>query len=117
MPQAETDPSHETPLEIRVDELHAMREENTPHCLIDVREPHEHSTAHIDGAELVPLRTVPEAAKRLDPTQVIVVHCHHGPRSMQAVMYLRQNGFAHATNLAGGIHQWSLSIDSDVPVY
>lgn len=116
-PMSQAPPSRETPLEIRVDELHAMREEGAPHCLIDVREPHEHATAHIEGAELIPLRTVPEAAKRLDPEQLIVVHCHHGPRSMQAVMYLRQHGFAHATNLAGGIHEWSQSIDPDVPVY
>ncbi len=108
---------HDVPLEIRVEALQAMRQADQPHHLMDVREPHEHARARIEGAQLVPLRSLPEQVDHLNPEQLIVVHCHHGPRSMQAVLWLRQQGFHRATNLAGGIHEWSLSIDPSVPQY
>ncbi|MEM6366009.1 MAG: rhodanese-like domain-containing protein, partial [Planctomycetota bacterium] len=46
-----------------------------------------------------------------------VVHCHHGGRSMQVTQFLRQKGFSHVQNMAGGIESWSLEVDSAVPRY
>ena len=51
------------------------------------------------------------------PTVDLVVHCHHGPRSSQAVMFLRGNGFERARNLTGGIDAWSQIVDPSVPRY
>ncbi len=47
----------------------------------------------------------------------LVVHCHHGGRSLKVARWLRENGFAQAQSMAGGIDQWSQEIDPSVPRY
>ena len=85
--------------------------------LLDVREPHEHAYARIDGARLVPLRTLPIRVGELDPSAELVVYCHHGVRSAQAAEFLRAGGFERVRNLAGGIDRWSADVDPAVPRY
>ena len=92
---------------IDVATLDAWRKEGKPHLLIDVREQDEWDTARIDGAKLIPLRGLPARLEELPKDEVIVVHCHHGGRSAQAVQFLRARGYAGATNLTGGIDAWS----------
>jgi len=86
--------------------------------LVDVREPFEHELAYIAGAELIPLRSVPQALDSLRATaEPLVVFCHHGVRSLQAVAWLRQQGIANCWSMAGGIDRWSLEIDPVVARY
>ena len=85
--------------------------------LIDVREPHEWTIAHIPGARLVPLGKVGEAIATLNPAREIVVHCKAGGRSAKAVRQLQAAGFARVRNLAGGILRWSDDVDPKVPKY
>jgi len=87
--------------------------------LVDVRTPGEWETARIMGAKLIPLA---ELTTRIDeiksqPEKPIVVHCHHGMRSLRAVQWLRQIGVQHAKSMAGGIDGWSLWVDPSVPRY
>jgi rhodanese-related sulfurtransferase len=86
--------------------------------LIDVREPFEHQQAHIAGADLFPMRTIPQqlALLQAEPAPLIVV-CHHGMRSLQVVNWLRAQGVADCRSMAGGIDLWSLEIDPAVPRY
>ena len=49
--------------------------------------------------------------------RLIVIHCHHGGRSLRVARWLRENGFQHAQSMAGGIDEWSQEIDSSVPRY
>ena len=63
------------------------------------------------------MRQIPERFGELNRGALTVVYCHHGPRSSQVVMYLRQQGFERVTNLGGGIDAWSLRIDPSVPRY
>jgi adenylyltransferase/sulfurtransferase len=61
-----------------------------------------------------------EIAQRLgelEPEQPIIVHCHSGKRSAQAVRLLQQRGFDKVYNLEGGIDAWSEQIDPNVPQY
>src|SRR5512142_1853514 len=102
---------------ISVSELAERRRRGDALALLDVREQHEWNTARIEGATLVPLRTLPDAVARLDRDRDLVVYCHTGARSARAVAYLQQLGFERIWNLAGGIHAWSLEIDPTVPVY
>jgi molybdopterin/thiamine biosynthesis adenylyltransferase/rhodanese-related sulfurtransferase len=74
--------------------------------LIDVREPHEWQLGHIEGAELIPLRSVPEAVERLGQDEEIVVYCHMGGRSARAAEFLREAGFTRVLNLTGGYGRW-----------
>jgi len=88
--------------------------------LIDVREPQEYQIARIEGAELIPMNTVPAALQQLDAKAdegILIVFCHHGVRSLNVVSWLRQQGVESCQSMAGGIHQWSYEIDPKVPVY
>jgi rhodanese-related sulfurtransferase len=85
--------------------------------LLDVREPWEYQTCHIDGATAMPMRTVPARLAELDPDLPVVCICHHGARSMQVANFLEQNGFADVTNLTGGVHAWALQVDNSMPTY
>jgi rhodanese-related sulfurtransferase len=88
--------------------------------LIDVREPQEYQISRIEGAELIPMNTVPAALQQLDAKAdegILIVFCHHGVRSLSVVNWLRQQGVEACQSMAGGIHQWSYEIDPKVPVY
>jgi molybdopterin/thiamine biosynthesis adenylyltransferase/rhodanese-related sulfurtransferase len=85
--------------------------------LIDVREAFEYEIARIDGAKLIPLGEIAERVNELQRERPIVVHCHSGRRSAEAVRLLQQRGFANVYNLEGGIDAWSDQIDSNVPKY
>lgn len=120
-PATETTPtdasSASIPFEIDVLALRQWQTEGRDFQLIDVREPHEYEICQIEGSELMPLSKGPDQFARLTGERPVVVHCHHGPRSSQVVGYLRQQGCAVATNLAGGIDAWSLHVDPSVPRY
>ncbi len=101
---------------ITVQDLKKMREEKKPHLLVDVREPDEYEICRIEGAKLIPLRELPQRLGELPKGAEIVVHCHHGGRSAQAVMLLCQKGYA-AKNLAGGIDSWACHVDASLARY
>lgn len=88
--------------------------------LIDVREPGEHFICSLPGAELIPLNTVPGRLAELDEQadeKLLVVYCHHGLRSLNAVRWLREQGVENCQSLAGGIDRWSAEVDPAVPRY
>jgi adenylyltransferase/sulfurtransferase len=85
--------------------------------IIDVREPREWEIGHIEGAELIPLGSLPERMSELDSAEEIVVHCRTGARSAKAVELLREAGFRKVRNLEGGILAWSDAVDPSIPKY
>src|SRR6202049_39816 len=94
------------------------REATEALALRDVREPWEFETARIDGAKLIPMGDVPSRAhQELDPENHVVVVCHHGVRSMNVAVWLRQQGFEKAQSMRGGIDAWSKRVDGKVPMY
>jgi rhodanese-related sulfurtransferase len=80
--------------------------------VIDVREPDEYTTAHVPGAELVPLSTVPDSCDELQDSGTVYVICATGARSHRAAEYYRSHGI-DAMNVAGGTVAW---IEADLPV-
>ena len=110
----------ELPLEISVADTAAALQSSDPRpLLLDCRTPEEHAPAKIAGAVLIPMQELPErvgelAAHRLLP---LIVHCHHGMRSLRVAKWLREQGFAQAQSMRGGIDAWSHEIDSSVPTY
>ncbi len=85
--------------------------------LIDVREPDEYDICHLPGI-LMPLGTIPKQVDSIATDKPVVVICHHGFRSAQAIQYLHQRfGFTNLLNLKGGIHAWAQQIDPEMPVY
>ena len=85
--------------------------------LLDVREPWEFDTCHIEGSVQMPMNTVPARLTELDEEAPVVCICHHGARSMSVAVFLERNGFTDVTNLTGGIHAWALQVDGNMPTY
>jgi rhodanese-related sulfurtransferase len=86
--------------------------------VIDVREPWEFATAHIEGSVPMPMGDVPARAhQELDPEERLVILCHHGVRSMNVTVWLRNQGFDQAQSVRGGIEAWSTEVDAGVPRY
>jgi sulfur-carrier protein adenylyltransferase/sulfurtransferase len=103
--------------EISVQELKGKMDAREAFELIDVREPFEFEIARINGAKLIPLGEISERTNELNREQTLIVHCHSGRRSAQAVRLLKQRGFTKVYNLEGGIDAWSDFIDPTVPKY
>jgi len=105
-------------VEIRPQEVKRRLDTGEKLRMIDVREVFEFQQARIDGAELIPMRSVPQNLASLESEErPVIVFCHHGMRSLQVVSWLREQGVENCTSMAGGIDRWSLEIDSSVPRY
>jgi rhodanese-related sulfurtransferase len=107
------------PLEIDCETARSWIESGRQFLFLDCREQDEYATARIPGTTLIPMSEISQRLGELESHRdsAIVVHCHHGGRSLRVTNWLRQQGFAHATNLAGGIDEWSQKIDASVPRY
>jgi rhodanese-related sulfurtransferase len=89
-------------------------------CLfLDCREQDEYDFVRIEGTKLIPMSEIQKRVGELEDykTGEIVVHCHHGGRSLQVTRWLRQQGFENVKSLAGGIDQWAQEIDTALPRY
>lgn len=82
--------------------------------LVDVREHDEYESAHIEGAVLIPLATVPDNTDAFGGDEPVYVICAKGGRSARAVEYLRTQGI-DAVNVAGGMGAWIESAKPAVP--
>ena len=104
-------------MDVPVEALAELRATGAPHCLLDVREPHELAICSLEGALAIPLGQVPAQLKALPQDRPIFVLCHHGTRSGMAVDYLRRQGFSNVYNVAGGIDAWARRIDPGLAIY
>lgn len=107
------------PLEIDVASVAALQQEGEPFLFLDCRREDEHAIAAIPGTELIPMHELGDRLDELEPHRQsrIVVHCHHGMRSLQVAAALREAGFEQAQSMAGGIDDWSERIDPSIPRY
>jgi rhodanese-related sulfurtransferase len=95
--------------EIDVEQLAARLEQGAR--LVDVREPDEYVEAHVPGAVLIPLGTVPEHVDAFTGSGPTYVICRSGARSMRAcehVAALDLDG-VEVVNVAGGTLAWLAS--------
>lgn len=76
--------------------------------LVDVREPREYDSEHIEGAALVPLGRIRRAALPEHDGRNLVIMCKMGGRGQAACQRLRAEMSAHETiyHLEGGILAW-----------
>jgi len=95
-----------------------LRAGSAPH-LLDVREPEENEFVAFPNSTLIPmgqlLRRFTEIESWKD--EEVVVYCHHGIRSLNAIGQLRYLGFTKLRNLTGGIDRWTTEIDPSLPRY
>ena len=77
---------------------------NKSQIIIDVREPLEFKSGHIEGALNIPpseLMSGKSAIESMDKDSKIIVYCRSGSRSNATIQILKQKGF---TNLINGIN-------------
>jgi rhodanese-related sulfurtransferase len=85
--------------------------------LVDVREQWEYDLSKIPGAKLIPLGALPANLNTLRAADEVICYCHHGMRSLDAAVWLRQQGVESAKSMAGGLERWSVEVDPQVPRY
>jgi rhodanese-related sulfurtransferase len=106
-----------TELEITAAEAAALLKEKGAR-LVDVREPWEFAKTSIAGSLLMPMGEVPARANQeLDPDERLLVLCHHGVRSMNVAVWMRNQGFEQAQSVRGGIDAWSREVDATIARY
>jgi adenylyltransferase/sulfurtransferase len=103
--------------EISVSELARKHDAGEDFMLLDVREPDELTIASIPWAVVIPMGDVPQRVSELPKDKPIAVLCRSGGRSGRVTQFLNENGYPNAVNVAGGILDWSKTIDPTVPQY
>ena len=85
---------------------------------VDVREAWEHNLCNL-GAKSILLseKTMPLIFEKAAQTKHVIVYCHHGVRSLNAALYMRQNGIPNALSLKGGIDRYAQIVDPTIPRY
>ncbi|MDT8322038.1 MAG: Grx4 family monothiol glutaredoxin [Xanthomonadales bacterium] len=94
----------------------AERMESGNVTLVDIRGEGERKQAAIDGALVLGKETM-EKFERMPKDTPLAFLCHHGNSSQGAAEHFRNQGFTDISNVAGGIHAWSMEVDSSVPTY
>ena len=77
-----------------------------PPVCVDVRSPSERTAKHIKGSIAMPLSRMQQEMKDLPADRPVLVHCAGGYRSSIAASLLQRSGFAHVSEIAGGITAW-----------
>jgi len=104
-------------LEVSPKALKELIDDGREMVVLDVREPFEYEIAHLNDAKLIPLAQLAGRVNELDTARPIVVYCHTGQRSAQAVRFLNGLGFKKAKNLKGGIKAWGNEVDPTIQMY
>jgi rhodanese-related sulfurtransferase len=98
-----------------------LQAQPTRPLLLDVREPWEVQTAHVDPAGFdvvtIPMNEVPARLAELPQDRPVACLCHHGARSQRVAMFLAHQGYTDVANIAGGIDAWSQERDPGIPRY
>jgi rhodanese-related sulfurtransferase len=92
---------------ISVNDLENRKKEDETIILIDCREQAEWDESHVEGFTLIPLSCFEQSLEVLkDKSKDIHIMCRSGKRSMNACMFLEENGFDSLYNVQGGILAW-----------
>jgi rhodanese-related sulfurtransferase len=90
----------------------------TPCVVLDVREKKELDICCLNNIMHIPLNELLlGAVDGLSKDVLLIVMCRSGKRSLQAVNYLKNNGFDKVVNLKGGILDWIKEIDPTLKAY
>lgn len=110
----DTKPSN---LQVTVQEVAELLKSPAPPRLLDTRELPEFEIVHLPNSTLVTPEVLDDMLKNGDRQEDIVCICHHGIRSLNAVRFLRQQGFVNCRSMQGGLEAWALQIDPKLPRY
>jgi rhodanese-related sulfurtransferase len=103
-------------LQIEPKDLAKLLKENKVK-LIDVRAPAERRLAYIEGDQFATRELDQEIIQTWPKDTAMVLYCHKGDMSLEAVTHLSAQGFTNVKSLKGGIDAWSDQIDPLLPRY
>lgn len=103
--------------EITTQQLKKMLESKEDLTLVDLRPVWEQQLCLIEGSMSVPMTDLPDHMHSLPDDRPIVMICHHGSRSRQAVGFLKGCGYQKVFCLSGGIDSWAKDIDKSMKRY
>ena len=90
--------------------------------LVDIREWEEVEIVAYDVEEVlhIPYSQFGERFQEIPEKRKVIVGCRSGSRSLEAVLFLKNQGFEHVYSLKGGINDWiyrnfPVSWDNEVP--
>ena len=98
--------------QISMDEAVKMMRDEKDYIILDVHRPDEYAEGHIPGAINVPNEEIGtiEIAKLQDKSQLILVYCRSGIRSMEASEKLVKLGYTNIVEF-GGIQDYEGEIE------
>lgn len=87
--------------------------------VIDVRNDHELNISKVDFAQHIVLHELPTRMDEVPTDRDVVIICRSGGRSMQAAMFLEQQGWDsnRIFNLTDGILGWARDVDDSLPTF
>ena len=85
--------------------------------VIDVRNEWELAKSKVPFAQHIVLHDIPSRMDEIPQDKTVVLMCRSGGRSMQAAMFLAQNGYdtSNLINLSDGILGWAKDVDPSLP--
>lgn len=94
--------------EFTVGQVRALLDSDEPCVVVDVREHHEWSAGHIEGAVHLSKGVIERDIEQTvpDPNTLMVLYCGGGYRSALAAAALQAMGYAQAASMAGGWREW-----------
>lgn len=105
------------PEALQPEELKLLLTEGVDLAIVDVREDWEIKICSFSGSINLPLRNLVQNLHCIPEDRPIVTICHHGVRSRQAAVLLKENGFKSVANLARGVDGWSREVDPAMAIY
>jgi rhodanese-related sulfurtransferase len=91
---------------VSVAEAAAMIKEKRALQIVDVRTEGEYAAGHLAHAKLIPLHQLEGRLGEIDGKKPVLLYCHSGHRSGQALRLLTSKGFADVKHIEGGLAAW-----------
>jgi rhodanese-related sulfurtransferase len=94
--------------DVSIDVVHQWMTDGKVMTLVDVREPSEFQTGHLEGAQNLPWGSgvLGQSLGQLPTDRPVVVYCQSGNRSHAAATFLAGNEFMPVYDMLGGIGAW-----------
>jgi len=85
--------------------------------LLDVRGDDERTLAKIAGVPTIDQAMADDIIAKWPKDTPMVIHCHHGMRSLSAAAFFIEKGFTNVKSMRGGIDAWSAEVDPKIRRY
>ena len=96
---------------LALQDLLASERDSAGLVLVDVREPQEFNTRHLQGARNIPLADLTHRLDELVGERTPVFVCRSGRRSLMACALALRGGMAAPAHLEGGLLAWAADVD------